>query len=94
MSYALRDRFVSHGIATLTVPGNDSLTSANVAVTGMKKTDTVLVTFNQNENIALLTVTQVPWLYNQVDGGFNVVMNLVNGDAIDAYCSLNWAVIR
>ena len=94
MSYALRDRFVNRGIATLAVPGLGSLASLNVKVTGMVKTDTVLLTLNQNENAPSLTVNQVPWIYNQVDGEFNVTMNLDNTDPAEITCLLNWVVIR
>ena len=94
MSYALRNAVYASGIETLTVPGIGSLASLNVKVTGMVKTDTVLITFNQNENAASLTVNQIPWIYNQLDGEFNVTMNLDNSDPAVITCLLNWAVIR
>ena len=95
LSYALQNRFVGRGIATLTVPGSGSLTSASVSLTSIDKTtDTVLISFNQNAQNTVAINAQ-PYIYNVVSGtGFNVGMNLDNGDVADATCFLEWEVIR
>ena len=95
MSYALRQNIIGRGIVTLTVPGSGSLTSASVSLTSIDKTtDTVLISFNQNGETTVAINAQ-PYIYNVVSGtGFNVGMNLDNGDVADATCFLEWAVIR
>ena len=95
LSYALQNRFVGRGIATLTVPGSGGLTTVAVSLASIDKTtDTVLISFNWNAQVTV-AINQAPYIVAVSSGaGFDVGMNLDNPDPNPATCFLEWAVIR